>query len=102
LSEDEEKKIESAAYWGRCAMGALLGALYAVCWRPDLGSFLTAMSFAIFGYLVSYFVLSIALGDHRVEMIGGKSKLQTLGIGIFFLSFLFAWILLYSLFFYAG
>jgi len=102
LAENEQKNLEKMVYWSRCAIGAVLGLTYAVFWRASIGSLLTAASVMITVYLGSHYLISALLGKHRLEVLGGKGKLQTLGIGIFFLSFLFFWVLFYSLFFYTG
>jgi hypothetical protein len=101
LTEDEEKKLQKAIYWGRAAVGIGWGTLLAAFWRPYLGGLLTAASMSIFAYLATYLIVANLLGKHRVELIGGKNKLYTIGIGVFFLSVVFAWILLYSLFFHS-
>ena len=102
MAEDEQKNLEKIIYWSRCAIGMGLGLVYAAYWRPDLGSVLAAASVAITVYLASYYLLSVLLGKHKVEVLGGRGKLQTIGIGIFFLSVLFFWALFYSLLFYSG
>jgi len=100
LTEDEQKKLQKAIYWGRAAIGIGLGALLAAFWRPNMGGLFTVASISIFSYLATFLVLSNLLGKHRVESLGGKNKLYTIGIGVFFLSVVFTWILLYSLFFH--
>jgi len=100
LTEDEEKKLQDLVYWGRAATGLGWGALLAAFWRPSLGGILTATSMSIFAYLATYLITTSLLGKHRVELIGGKNKLYTIGLGAFFLSVAFAWILVYSLFFH--
>ena len=101
MTEDEEKKLQEAIYWGRAAVGIGWGVLLAAFWRPSMGGVLTAASMSIFAYLATYLITASLLGKHRVESIGGKNKLYTIGIGIFFFSVLFTWILLYSLFFHS-
>lgn len=101
MTEDEEKKLQKAIYWGRAAVGIGWGMLLAAFWRPFMGGLLTAASMSIFAYLATYLITASLLGKHRVELIGGKNKLYTIGIGIFFFSVLFAWILLYSLLFHS-
>jgi hypothetical protein len=49
--------------------------------------------------MVSYYTLKVVLGE-RVEEIGGTSKLYTIGIGAYFVSWLFLWILVYTVFFH--
>lgn len=102
MAEAEQKNLEKIVYWSRCAIGTLLGIVLATYWRADMGNALTAASIAVTVYLISYYVISFLLGKHRLEVLGGKGKLQSIGIGIFFLSVLFFWALFYSLFFYAG
>ncbi|HYA22066.1 MAG TPA: hypothetical protein VEG31_02715 [Thermoproteota archaeon] len=100
MSDDEEKRLLNLIYWGRAGIGLGWGALLAAFWRPYLGGILTAASMSIFAYLATYLIIAQLLGKHRVELIGGRNKLYTIGIGAFFLSVAFAWILIYSLFFH--
>jgi len=102
LTESEQKNLEKMVYWSRCAIGTVLGLVYAAFWRASIGSLLIAASVMITVYLGSHYLISALLGRHRLEVLGGEGKLQTIGIGIFFISFLFFWVLFYSLFFYTG
>jgi len=102
MGESEEKKLETLVYWGRCVMGAVVGAILAAFWRANLGGLLTAASVAIIAYVALSYLLRFMLGEHRVQLLGGGSKLNMIGVGIFFLSALFFWAFLYSFFFYVS
>lgn len=100
MSEAEESRLERLVYWIRVVLGTILGAMYAVYWRESWGGFLSAVSYAILFYILTYYLITISLGSYRVEILGGTRKIFTIGIGIFFISWLFFWILLYTLFFH--
>jgi len=102
MSETEVNKLQQVIYWIRAVLGILLGTAYAIFWRQSWGSFLTAVSFSLLFYLLSYYLIRMILGEYRVELLGGSSNVLRIGIGMFFLSFIFFWILIYSLFFHTG
>jgi len=102
MSEGEANKLEQAVYWIRVALGALLGIIYAAFWTQDLGGLLPAFSIAVTFYFLSYYAIRIILGQYRVELLGGSSNVLKIGIGIYFVSWIFFWIFTYSLFFYVG
>lgn len=100
MEEKEIEKLEKVVYWARCFLGSLLGVVFAIFWRPNLGGVITAASIALLIFLLSYYVISWALGEVRVNLLGGRSKIYTIGIGAYFTGWLFFWILVYTLFFH--
>lgn len=96
---EEAKKIENTIYWARCILGAILGLIFAAFWRPSFGPLITAISIALLIFIISYYVIVLILGEVRIALIGGKNKVYTIGIGIYFLSWIFFWIFFYTLFF---
>ncbi|MEM0218827.1 MAG: hypothetical protein QW314_02240 [Thermoproteota archaeon] len=98
--EEGIEKLENLVYWARCILGSLLGIIFAIFWRPYLGSVITAASIALLVFLVSYYVTRWILGEARVNLLGGKNKIYTIGIGAYFTAWLFFWILFYTLFFH--
>lgn len=102
MSEDEKDKLERIIYWFRAALGSALGAGYGALWREAWGGLLQAASIAILFYLISYYLIRTALGEYRLQLLGGASKISRIGIGIFFISWVFMWAFVYSLFFYTG
>ncbi len=102
MSQGEKDKLEQIIYWSRAALGSALGAGYAALWREAWGGLLQAASIAVLFYVISYYLIRTALGEYRLQLLGGTSKISRIGIGIFFISWLFMWILVYSLFFHTG
>ncbi len=102
MSEAERNKLEEVIYWGRAAIGTVLGAVFAVFWRESWGGLLQAVSVALIFYVGTYYLIRTILGDYRVELLGGASKLSMIGVGIFFMAWIFSWIFFYSLFFRPG
>lgn len=95
------KKLEDIVYWARGTLGALLGTFFAAFWRPNFGGLITAFSIALLVFLVSYYIINWLLGEVRVNLLGGKSKIYTLGIGVYFTSWIFFWIFFYTMFFHS-
>lgn len=100
MEEKEAERLENIVYWARGLLGSLLGIIFAIFWRPNLGSVITAASIALLIFLISYYVIRWILGEVRVNILGGKSKVYTIGIGAYFTAWLFFWILVYTLFFH--
>ncbi len=87
-------KADSIVYWGRVAAGTALGFIFFFLWRDIPGSF-TPISIALVIYLATYYVFRLIL-KIAPEDVGGESQLYLKGIGGFFFSWLFTWILLSS------
>jgi hypothetical protein len=80
-------------YWIKVASGLLLGFIVASTRIP----LLTGISIAIFVYIALHYILRRRIGESGLEDIGGERKLAMEGIGSFFLAYIFASILLYTL-----
>ncbi len=83
--------ILTMIYWGRLLLGLAVAGL---CAAFNVG--LLGITFAVSIYLASYLVLRLHLGDSP-NIPGGPRKLVTEGIGTYFLVWLTAWTLLYTL-----
>jgi hypothetical protein len=81
-------------YWSRAGFG-LLAAVLCGLFRLDQteNAFLTGISLALLLYIITYYVFK-ALFATKVEK---KSKLVTNGIGIYFITWIFAWTLFSTL-----
>lgn len=84
-------KPSSLVYWTRIGLGVLTAIL---C----LGLQLLGIRGIILGvlmYVVSYYLIRYGLGVEP-KAVGGGNKLLTIGIGSYFLVWLFMWALLYT------
>ena len=97
-----------AIYWLRLALG-IVAALVCIglglatgaipnvdptgTFPMDLSVFMNGVSIAILFYLLSYYIIKLRFVN-RVEK---PSKLMTTGIGIYLLSWIVLWVLLYTL-----
>lgn len=86
-------------YWLRFGLGvaaALICAGYGVAVREipgDIYLFLNSISLALITYLLSYYVIKYKFAIH----VEKPHKLLTTGIGIYFLSWIVFWSLLYTI-----
>ncbi|MBS7642902.1 MAG: hypothetical protein QW374_03505 [Candidatus Bathyarchaeia archaeon] len=80
-------------YWIKVAIGLILGFIVASTRIP----LLLGLSIAIFIYIALHYVLKWRIGEDRLEDMGGERKLVMEGIGSFFLAYIFASILFYTL-----
>ena len=88
-------------YWARLALGvvaALISTFVTMLSGVEpgvyeLNSFLNGLTIALLVYLVSYYVLK-SLFSSKVEK---QSKIMSMGIGIYFFTWIFAWVLFYSI-----
>ncbi|MGQ9478739.1 MAG: hypothetical protein ACUVQ0_01795 [Thermoproteota archaeon] len=88
-------KPETIMYWTRVALGALLGVVNALFWRPPF-SLLTAFSIALLIYTITYRVFK---WKFRRETLTDKDAPLKEGIASFFLTWLFTWFFLYNVLF---
>lgn len=99
LNENWGVRLEplKIVYWSRVGFGffaALLSALLRL--QQSENPFLTGISLALILYIVTYYILK-ALFAIKVEK---KSKLVTMGIGAYFLTWIVAWVLFNTLLFH--
>jgi hypothetical protein len=84
-------------YWTRLALGvvaAIISALVALNLEAlDFTTFTTSLTIALLVYLVSYYLLK-AKFYNKVEK---QSKIMTMGIGIYFISWATFFVLSYSI-----
>ena len=86
-----------AIYWARLGLGtiaALLSALLALTQGEfSITTFLNGLTVALLVYLVSYYVFKAMFGA-KVEK---PSKIMTMGIGVYFFTWIVLMILFYTL-----
>lgn len=81
-------------YWSRIGFGFLAGLLCVVLGFGQVDNpFLTGISLALILYIVTYYVYKALFG----AKVAKKSKLVTMGIGAYFLTWILAWTLLNTL-----
>ena len=84
-------------YWSKLGLGIIAAVISTVIslLRDELSiaTFMNGLTVALFVYLVSYYVLK-AVFRTKVEK---QSKIMTMGIGIYFFTWLVMWILIYSI-----
>ena len=83
--------VLSMIYWGRMLLGLAVGGL---CAALNVG--LLGVTVAVSVYLVSYYLLKLRYGE-LAELENAPRRLVTEGIGAYFLTWLTAWTLLYTL-----
>jgi len=95
-------KTPETIYWLRLALG-ITAALICIGYGLATGTisntnfsfniFMNGISMALVTYLISYYVIKFKF-IHKVEK---PQKLLTTGIGIYFISWLVLWVLLYTI-----
>ena len=76
-------------------ISGMLGAFAAQYWNPtDIMTFINCITLALAIYLVSYYLIKFQFYN-KVEK---KSKIMTMGIGIFFISWIISLGLTYTIF----
>jgi hypothetical protein len=89
----EELKPLNIIYWGRVGFGV---AAALVCVLLGMDSLINGMSVAILVYLISYYILKWQF----MTKVEKPSKVSTMGIGAYFLTWIVAWVLFYTLIFH--
>ncbi|NIP67184.1 hypothetical protein GWN63_04090 [Candidatus Bathyarchaeota archaeon] len=80
----------NVVYWSKVGLGALAALL---CALLPLDSFLSGLSFGLLFYILTYYMFK-GLFATKVEDTG---ELFKMGIGAYFLSWIVAWVLFYTL-----
>ena len=84
-------------YWSRLGLGivaaSLSTALALLSEELSYTTFINGLTIALAVYLISYYLLKAKFRD-KVEK---QSKIMTMGIGIYFFTWLVFWILMYSI-----
>ena len=61
--------------------------------QPSINTFINSLSLAVIVYLLSYYLIKMKL---KLGVENNK-KILTTGIGVYFISWIFFWVLLYTL-----
>jgi hypothetical protein len=84
-------------YWARLSLGIVAAvistAITLILGERGLNTFLNGLTIALLVYLVTYYIFKARFWT-KVEK---QSKIMTMGIGIYFFTWIVFWILLYSL-----
>ncbi|MCW4044279.1 MAG: hypothetical protein NWE94_02030 [Candidatus Bathyarchaeota archaeon] len=84
-------------YWLRMGLGIIAAAISTVLTllrdEPSYTIFMNGLSIALIIYLISYYMLK---AKFRAQ-IEPQSKIMTMGIGIYFFTWIVFWILMYTI-----
>jgi len=83
-------KTLTVIYWSRVGLGVIAAV---VCAALNIQNFLTSLSLGMLVYLVTNYVFRWKFA----VKVGETSKLATIGIGAYFITWFVTWILLYTL-----
>ena len=79
-------------YWGRVGLAIVSAVLCTVFNLTDI----LGITFGVYIYLVSYLVFRYVL-RMKPEDVGSETGLYSIGVGAYFLVWLMAWIVLYTI-----
>jgi len=77
-------------YWTRVGLGILAAF---VCTLLRLDDFISGLSFGILFYIITYYLLK----SRFITQVQKPSKVFTMGIGAYFMSWIVSWTLFYTL-----
>jgi hypothetical protein len=84
-------------YWTRVALAIVAAAVSTVITlmfgERGISTFLNGLTIALLVYLITYYIVK-AKFSNQIEK---KSKIMTMGIGIYFFTWILAWVLMYSI-----
>ena len=84
-------------YWIRVALAIVAAAISTVITlmfgERGIRTFLNGLTIALLVYLITYYIIKAKFGNQ----IEKKSKIMTMGIGIYFFTWILAWVLIYSI-----
>lgn len=89
-----EFKPKTVMYWTRVIIGAALGALHALFWRPP-SSLISSILIVLAVYVFTYRLFKMAYKGKLKD----EGAIWKEGAGSFFLAWLFTWFLLYNMLF---
>ncbi len=90
-------KATTIIYWSRAILGMVAGIISALISSPGIGSlaFFNGISLALFIYIITYYVFK----NRFLAQFEKPQKIFTTGIGAYFLTWIVAWVIFYTLFF---
>jgi hypothetical protein len=84
-------------YWTRVALAIIAAAISTVITltfgERGISTFLNGLTIALLVYLIAYYILKAKFSSQ----IEKQSKIMTMGIGIYFFTWILAWVLMYSI-----
>ena len=84
-------------YWARVALAIVAAAISTIITlmfgERGISTFLNGVTIALLVYLITYYIFKAKFGNQ----IEKKSKIMTMGIGIYFFTWILAWVLMYSI-----
>jgi hypothetical protein len=84
-------------YWTRVALAIVAAAISTVITlmfgERGISTFLNGLTIALAVYLITYYIIK-AKFRNQIEK---QSKIMTMGIGIYFFTWILAWVLMYSI-----
>ena len=84
-------------YWTRVALAIAAAAISTVITlmfgERGISTFLNGLTIALLVYLIAYYILK-AKFKNQIEK---QSKIMTMGIGIYFFTWILVWVLMYSI-----
>ena len=87
-------KATTIIYWSRAGLGVVAALLSALLSFLEL-AFFNGVSIALLVYIVSYYAFKSVF----ITQVEKPTKIFTTGIGAYFLTWLVAWVVFYTLFF---
>jgi hypothetical protein len=86
-------KPTTIVYWSRAGLGVTAGLVSALVSSFDSLSFFNGISVALLIYIVTYYIFKSRFLIHFEK----PSKIFTTGVGAFFLTWIVAWVICYTL-----
>ena len=88
-------------YWLRLGLGVIAGILCAgyglatntITSNPNINTFINGFSIALVTYILSYYLIKFRFSNK----IDDTRKMATSGLGIFLLSWIVTWVILYTI-----
>ena len=85
----------SIIYWSRAGLGVVAALLSTLISSLDTLSFFNGISVALLIYIITYYVFKSVF----ITQVEKPTKIFTTGIGAYFLTWIVAWVVFYTLFF---
>jgi hypothetical protein len=86
-------KPTTIVYWSRAGLGVLAGLVSALVSSFDSLGFFNGISIALLIYIIAYYIFKSRFLIHFEK----TSKIFTTGIGAYFLTWIVAWVIFYTL-----
>jgi hypothetical protein len=94
MGEKHFMKPTTIIYWSRAGLGVVAALLSALLSSLDL-AFFNGISIALLVYIITYYVFKSVF----ITQVEKPTKIFTTGVGAYFLTWVVAWVVFYTLFF---